>query len=695
MSRLSARIKFLIRALGVNGYIIRLVIARSVLMRAVKLRLPVSELLAIVDGAIEQNNRFYRRTNYSDWQSLYAPTDFFGRGFPPSVGVTVVVCPRRSSLSHLYKSLRSIERERSPAIDVVVLSTGPWSDFLLGMAAYAAGGAKSVIIRRPTDLEGLLRERVALIQGAPVLRPGALGALNASMDKDPSTRAVYADEDRTIGKRVDFPQFKPDFSPVLGQQYDYVGNVILFTREFFLSNVLPDVRINAIPSWIGDRSLPQGAVVHLPQVLHSEQTRRRLTHISGAEFDQELAMTIQNEAQRPSVAIIIPTRDREELLRSCIQGIDECTDYDASRISIIIVDNGTVEPAAVHLLSQLEARHNFSVVKRPGEFNYSWLCNQGAAAAAADILVFMNNDIVLRDRNWLGKLVSAVSLPSVGVVGCKLLYPSGKIQHAGVILGIHGLAGHIGVGANEFDGGYLNLAKHTRELSAVTGALVAVRRSVFQAAGGYDERLAIAFSDIALCLTCNGLGFQTLCLQSALAFHLESASRGDDTLDPLKHIRLLEECLQVLSTHGSLKIDPFYNPNLSLIGPYELADPPRLVARTNLPNRAPRVLMLSWTFQVGHGVAVVVDIQARALESMGCVVFIGAPVKANEIPWPKNRRLDVSDENTAAKLAAELNFDVVMVHTPPFFSVFKVLPMNISGIAYDYGEPPPSLFPDT
>ncbi len=681
------------RALTPNGGLERLVVARAILRHGLPRRATAGSL-ARLQLRIFESLRDRRQIQYGDWLRLYAPQDApIAANEGQIASACAVLVPAGASVAALRRCLRALGQQACLPRKVIILCP-TWLGRLKAALACRLEHRAVTVVRNTAGAGLRLQGDVLLMKGAPILRPRALARLTAELRAHPAAQAAYGDEDQLRDSRFRRPFFKPDFSPVLGRQYDYAGNVILLRRGFFERTVLPELTTAGLPSWIGDSALRRDAIIHLPEILHAEPSARRLSYVAGPAFDAALAAGCRRTPCLPRVAIIIPTKDRAELLRDCVASIFEMTAYDRAKLELVIVDNGSKAADACSLLAELQDRPAITVLRRPGRFNYSYLCNQGAAAAAADVLVFLNNDTLIRDPDWIAKLAGAVALPGTGVVGCKLLYADGLVQHAGVILGIQGLAGHVGVGAAEDDGVYFDLANHTREVSAVTGALVAIDSVLFERAGGYDERLAVAFSDTALCLACNHLGHQTLCLQSALAFHLEGASRGRDDADPAKRLRLLQECQQILSIWSGFKSDPFYNSNLSLLKPYELAHPPRNFLPAEGGDRAPHVLMLSWTFQFGSGIAVVVDILARALQAKGARVSIAAPANAGDLAWPAGERHDVSTVDAAVALAAKIGADVVMVHTPPFYAVFRYLPAHIAGIAYDHGEPPPELFPD-
>ena len=263
----------------------------------------------------------------------------------------------------------------------------------------------------------------------------------------------------------------------------------------------------------------------------------------------------------PTVGVVIPTKDHAELLAECIRGLEETTDY--PQLEIVVVDNGSTAKDALALLRDLRARARFTVLERPGAFNFSALSNDGAAATQAPMLLFLNNDIAMLKNDWLKPLVRWSMKPEVGVVGAKLLFPNGRIQHAGVVVGFGGLAGHIYRRAPSDHGGYRDRLAVPHEVAAVTGACIAIERSKFEMVGGFDaENVAVDLSDIDLCLRIGELGLTNIFTPESVLIHRQSASRGVDT-DPFSTYRrertyFVERWLEVI------RDDPYFHPALSL-----------------------------------------------------------------------------------------------------------------------------------
>jgi GT2 family glycosyltransferase len=286
----------------------------------------------------------------------------------------------------------------------------------------------------------------------------------------------------------------------------------------------------------------------------------------------------------PRVSLIVPTRDRVELLRNCIDDLLHRTDY--PDLEILIVDNASVEPETLAFFDTLAAEPRVRILRQDGPFNFSALNNHAVTQATGSLIGFINNDIEVIEPGWLAEMVSHAARPGVGAVGAKLLYADGKIQHAGVILGVLGVAGHTHKGFNRHDYGYFARLQLCQNLSCVTAACMVMPKALFEKIGGFDARnLAIAFNDVDLCIRIRQEGHQVIWTPYAELFHLESASRGSD-LTPENRDRFAAEVKYMLDRWGDvLRSDPYYNPNLSLDATdFSLAGTPRVTRPWRVPS---------------------------------------------------------------------------------------------------------------
>jgi len=279
--------------------------------------------------------------------------------------------------------------------------------------------------------------------------------------------------------------------------------------------------------------------------------------------------------------IVIPTRDRVDLLSVCVQSIlshTEGVDY-----GITIVDNGSQQPETVAYFDRLREDRRVRILRDDAPFNYSALNNRAVADSTADVIVLLNNDIEITEPHWLCELATHACRPGVGAVGAKLLYPDGSLQHAGVVLGVEGVAAHPYTRLPRMYAGQFGRAWAAQRFSAVTAACLAVRREVYEQVGGLDESLAVAFNDVDLCLKIVSAGYANLWLPWVWMYHHESASRGYED-NPEKRARFEGEVTKMKERwQHRLQSDPAYNTNLSLVGRAFSVDPSRHAPVKALP----------------------------------------------------------------------------------------------------------------
>jgi GT2 family glycosyltransferase len=258
----------------------------------------------------------------------------------------------------------------------------------------------------------------------------------------------------------------------------------------------------------------------------------------------------------------------------CIESIFERTTYPS--FEVVVVDNQSSDPRAIAYLAGLGEHERIRVLRYDTPFNYSAINNFAVRESDGDVIGLINNDIEVISPDWLEEMVSQAVRPEIGAVGAMLYYPNDTIQHAGVVLGVHGVAAHLYSGMPRGYPGHGGRARVVQSLSAVTGACLVVRRDAYDRVGGLDESLKVAFNDIDFCLRLREAGYRNIWTPFAELYHHESASRGSEDTEEKKR-RFTQEVDLMLQRWGAqLQSDPAYNVNLSLASLCcEMSSPPR------------------------------------------------------------------------------------------------------------------------
>lgn len=261
----------------------------------------------------------------------------------------------------------------------------------------------------------------------------------------------------------------------------------------------------------------------------------------------------------PLVSIVIPTRDRADLLERAVETLFERANW--PRLELVIVDNGSVEPETFVLFDRLRAHANVTILRRDAPFNFAWLVNEGARASHGEVIALLNNDVETDNPDWLAPLVALAVDPRVGAVGVKLLHEDATVQHAGIALGIRGLTAHAGAGRAADDPGPYAMLTTTRRVSAVTGACLLTRRDVFDRLGGFDENFVVEFNDVDYCLRAGAAGYAVVSAAEPVLVHKEGSTRQ---ARPLRKQEVLDRTLFMTRWGHALVDDPYYPPELTL-----------------------------------------------------------------------------------------------------------------------------------
>lgn len=451
-------------------------------------------------------------------------------------------------------------------------------------------GQKAIEIK-PQAFESGNAEFLLLMNPADTLHPEAMAHMLCAM-RENSAELVYADGEDTNGHGL----FRPSWDKWYFLDYDYAGPMLVSAKTAKQAQITAKDSLASMRLKLVLAAEAGGGIVHLPFILAKEngalpQTGRRHTlemilheHFPGATVEDSQNNSLSGltpvhypVVRFPRVTVIIPTRNRAEMLNRCLQSLFS-TDW--PDLEFIVVDNGSTEDSTLALLQTFSTRANCHVIHKPGEFNYADLNNAAASMATGELICLLNNDTEIQTRNWLCEMASLLLAPeaNAGCVGAKLLWPQSLVQHGGVVVGTHQLAAHVGTQWLEDESGYMNSNQVTRQFSAVTAACLLTPRDLFLENGGFDNHaFPVAFNDVDYCMRIRQQKKRIFWTPHARLLHHESASRGKDE-SPAAKARAEREMRMFRNRWGDFQ-DPFYNPNLPLsfvTAPYYgLAVPPR------------------------------------------------------------------------------------------------------------------------
>tara|TARA_B100001063_G_scaffold32800_1_gene26037 strand:+ start:1077 stop:3437 length:2361 start_codon:yes stop_codon:yes gene_type:complete len=448
-------------------------------------------------------------------------------------------------------------------------------------------------------------EYIALVDHDDLLPDDSLFWIANEILRNPQANLIYTDEDKIDenGARSS-PHFKPAFNLDLLLSFNYISHLGVYRSEIVRSidgfrSGLEGSQDHDLALRIIIESMPD-QIIHIPRVLYhwrihsqstaSDPTSKNYTTEKGQRAIQNYLDKSQQNGNNsataecvapnrfrchwnlpdsePSVELIIPTRDKAEILELAVRSILKKTDY--TNYKICIVNNQSTEKRTSILFQDLKTQYpnKITILDYNKEFNYSAINNSAAKHSKADILGLINNDVEAINSDWLREMVSHAYRSDVGCVGAKLFYSNDTIQHGGVIIGIGEVAGHAHKYFSRASLGYTDRLNYTQQFSAVTAACMLVKRAIYYEVGGLNEQdLRIAFNDVDFCLRVHSRGYRNIFTPYAMLYHHESISRGtEDT--PEKQQRFLQEVKFMLNQYdisnaGKLPSDLFYNPNLT------------------------------------------------------------------------------------------------------------------------------------
>lgn len=567
------------------------------------------------------------RNDYAEWVRRYGTLDDAGRAqlhaglqaFALRPLISVVLPVFNPPLAFLEQAIASVRAQIYPYWELCIAddtSTDPGVRALL--ERHRSQDSRIRIVYREHNghiaastnsaLALASGEFVALFDHDDLLAEHALFWIVEAINRQPDAGLIYTDEDKidAANRRFD-PNFKPEFNVELLLAQNMVCHLGVYRsalvrelggfREGFNGAQDHDLVLR-----VSERLAPQ-QVLHVPRVLYHWRAIGGSTALDAGEKNyaaeagrkavrehlarrgiaaETLAAPDAPDMHRvrfarptplPLVSILIPTRDRADLLGMCLDSLLARSSY--GNFEVIIIDNGSMEEATRQLFARLPAER-FTILRDESPFNFSALNNRAAAIARGSVLCLMNNDIEILTPDWLEEMVSFASRAEIGCVGARLWYPDGRLQHAGCVLGVGGVASHAHRYLPRGHGGYFGRAVVHQSFSAVTAACLVVRRDVYQQVGGMDEQFGVAFNDVDFCLKVRSAGYRNVWTPYAEMIHHESATRGDDHASD-KLARFSAEIALVQQRWGAqLQSDPAYSPNLTAYHEdFSYAWPPR------------------------------------------------------------------------------------------------------------------------
>ncbi len=443
-------------------------------------------------------------------------------------------------------------------------------------------------------------EYIGLFDHDDVLHPSALYEY-ARVINEQGADYIYCDETTFKGDSINNMitlHFKPDYAPDNLRANNYICHFSVFARELLEGTELFRSGFDGSQDHDMILRLTTNAkkVVHVPKLLYYWRSHKAsvasdisakpyaIAAAKGAVADHltrcgfhnfeikstrafdtifEIKYEIKSEDK---ISILIPNKDHVSDLRRCIDSIKERSTYE--NYEIIVIENNRTEKETFDYYQTLSQQENITVVTYTGAFNYSGINNFGAGFAKGEYLLLLNNDTQVISMNWLEAMLMYAQRPDVGAVGAKLYYGDKTIQHAGIVVGLgaHRTAGHTHYKINYDNLGYMGKLCYAQNVSAVTGACLMVKKSIYEALGGLDESFRVALNDVDFCLRVREKGYLNVFTPFAELYHYESASRGVDVVDEEKARRYEEECALFRARWKELlaKGDPYYNPNFSL-----------------------------------------------------------------------------------------------------------------------------------
>lgn len=515
---------------------------------------------------------------------------------PVDTKFSIIVSALKTSEQYLYQMIDSLKKQTYSNWELYISAdNNKQLNYIREICSKVSEKDSRIICehngsKETSIVETASGEYLCFLRVGDILHPSALyEAAKAIVNKNADF--IYTDENlfKDAPDDMDEPIFKPDFAPDMLRSYNYIGSFIIFSRKLLIKAGRLCKLSDGSRDYDTVLRLTEAAehIIHIPRILYfkrsdtdrtdrpyeTEQEKKALTEhlerigLKGSVMESTIRSTYRVKYDikgNPLVSILIPNKNHLCDISGCIESIFERTSY--PNYEIIIIENSSDEKGVLDYYKELCVKHNnIKIVTWENGFNFSAINNYGFKQAQGEYILLLNNDTKVITSDWIQEMLMFAQRNDVGAVGTMLYYPDDTIQHAGVILGLGGIAGHCFKGFARNDHGYMGRLTYTQNLSSVTAACMMIPRHVYNEVGGLDESFTIAFNDVDLCMRIRKAGYLIVFTPYAELYHFESKSRGlEDTLEKQK--RFNGEVLQFHKKWGKelAKGDPYYNPNLSL-----------------------------------------------------------------------------------------------------------------------------------
>ncbi|MCM1185891.1 MAG: glycosyltransferase family 2 protein [Lachnoclostridium sp.] len=560
---------------------------------------------------VRQFTKFHTRMDYPSWYKRHQPSKTHlerqrRENFQEPVTFSIVIPLYRTKEAYLEELLHSVLAQTYPHWELCLADGSGGEHSLKEAVKRFAGNDERIHYRLLSDNLGIAGNTNAAIEMSTgdfvvladhddLIAPNALYECAKALQRHKDAEVLYTDEDKIdmSGKTHFEPNFKPDFNPDYLRSLNYICHMFVVKRGLLERVGLLKPEFDGAQDYDFILRCCEQAVkiYHIPKILyhwrcHMESTAsnpesklyafeagrkaleahyKRLGLPAVVENAGYLGMyhTLYHWKETPLVSILIPNKDHVEDLKKCMDSIEEKSSY--RNYEFIVIENNSTEERTFRYYEEIEKRPNVTVVRYQGSFNFSRINNFGEQHAKGEYLLLLNNDTEMMDENCLQEMLSYCMREDVGIVGARLWYEDDTIQHAGVIVGLGGVAGHAFVGAGRHDAGYQKRILCAQDYSAVTAACLMVKRSLYREVGGLTEEFEVAFNDIDFCLKVRALGKLVVYNPYAQLHHYESKSRGyEDTPEKIRRFQGEIEKFKKRWAEILASGDPYYNPNLTL-----------------------------------------------------------------------------------------------------------------------------------